>query len=369
MSAWIHPDLILVIASVFVWLTLARIYQYNDSTNNISVLAPVGMGILLLANLLNYLEETPLEYLFLALYTEQQWDVIIPVFGYGPGAILTAFAFYDWDRAMRQLEKEVIRRQKVEKELEKALKAANQASEAKSFQVASVSHELRTPLNAIIGFSALLDPKSGVNPSQEKCAEYGRIIHDSGTYLSQIIDDVIDLSKVEQGKMELNEIDFSPMELADECLHLVRMRADESDITLRGNPDSDQNLLLLADQRLVKQSILNLYTNALKFTPAGGTITTHVHTHADGAVSISVTDTGIGITKEDLPRVLEPFSQIKNRLFSNNDGIGIGLPLVNRFMKLHGGRVDIESEIDKGTTVSLVFPAWRDVTSAFRKDT
>jgi len=227
------------------------------------------------------------------------------------------------------------------------------ANRHKSEFLANMSHELRTPLNAIIGFSEVLRQQmfGAINPKQ---GEYLEDIQTSGQHLLSLINDILDLSKVEAGKMELQLSRFSLHAALGSVLLMVRERAAGRGIALRTelDPAIDQ---LEADERKVKQIVLNLLTNAVKFTPSGGAVT--LETKPDGAgVLISVRDTGVGIAPADQARVFEEFTQAGAGAASGQEGTGLGLALSRRLVELHGGRIWVESELGKGSTFSFTLP-------------
>jgi signal transduction histidine kinase len=241
--------------------------------------------------------------------------------------------------------------------LRDAVRAAEAASRAKSEFLATMSHELRTPLNAVIGFAEIMVGEKLGPIGTQRYLDYARDIAGSGKHLLRIIEGILDLSKVEAGRLELVESEFDLAELADECVRLIRPRAEEAglDCTLAAPPSP---LRLWADARLVRQMLLNLLANAVKFTPKGGRVRVDVDLDS-GAPVLSVTDTGIGMSAEQIPRALAPFVQIDSRLSRKYEGTGLGLPLVKRFAELHGGGLAIESGPEAGTTVTISFPPER----------
>jgi signal transduction histidine kinase len=227
------------------------------------------------------------------------------------------------------------------------------ANRHKSEFLANMSHELRTPLNAVNGFSeVLLDRLFGeLNDKQE---EYLQDILSSGRHLLSLINDILDLSKIEAGRMELELNPFYLPVALDNALTLVRERASRHGISLRvsAEPGIDQ---IVADERKVKQVLVNLLSNAVKFTPEGGQVTVSV-ARANGAVEIAVSDTGIGIAEEDQEAIFEEFRQVGSDYTRKREGTGLGLPLARRFVELHGGRLWVKSEVGKGSTFTFSIP-------------
>jgi two-component system cell cycle sensor histidine kinase PleC len=247
-----------------------------------------------------------------------------------------------------------------EEELSRALIAANEASRAKSNFLALMSHELRTPLNAIIGFSEVLGSEMFGALGSERYRDYAHDIHGAGKHLLALINDILDLSKAEAGKFDLNCEDLAPGDLIAECLKLMRGRAVEAKLTI-SQVASEEVPHLLADRLRVKQILLNLLSNAIKFTPPGGSIRVGVEQDDQGQIVLSVSDTGIGIAPEMVEVALEPFRQIASPFARNAEGTGLGLSLVKALMESHGGVLRIDSALNVGTTASLVFPAVRAV--------
>lgn len=238
------------------------------------------------------------------------------------------------------------------------------ANRAKSEFLAHMSHELRTPLNAILGFSEIMELETLGPLGSARYREYAHDIHESGSLLLSIISDILDLSKIEAGKTELSEQDIDVSEAMAACLRIVKERAGIAGVTIETQrPDSLP--ALRADQRLLKQIVLNLLTNSIKFTPSGGQVTVRAEITPAGELAIAVADNGPGIAEEDISTALAPFGQVGVSLTAKHDGTGLGLPLVQSFANLHGGWVDIRSELGVGTTVTVYFPERRVVASEF----
>ena len=227
------------------------------------------------------------------------------------------------------------------------------ANRHKSEFLASMSHELRTPLNAIIGFSEVLQERM-FGDINEKQAEYLGDIHSSGTHLLSLINDILDLSKIEAGRMDLELSDFDLARALDDSLTLVRERATRNNIALELKCEPNIGHWT-ADERKFKQIMLNLLSNAVKFTPAGGKISVNAG-RVDGSVEISVADTGVGIKPEDQQLVFEEFRQVGQDTLKKSEGTGLGLALTRKFVELHGGKISVRSEIGKGSVFTFNLP-------------
>jgi signal transduction histidine kinase len=229
------------------------------------------------------------------------------------------------------------------------------ASRHKSEFLANMSHELRTPLNAIIGFSeVLVDRMFGeLNDKQD---EYLKDIYASGQHLLSLINDILDLAKIEAGRMELEAADFDLPGAIDNALILVRERASRCGITL-GHSVDERLGSIRGDERKVKQVLLNLLSNALKFTPEGGRIDVSARVH-DGVAEVSVVDTGVGIAPEDQEAVFEEFRQV-GAADKKVEGTGLGLALSRKFIELHGGRIWVKSAVGVGSTFTFTLPLQR----------
>jgi two-component system cell cycle sensor histidine kinase PleC len=234
---------------------------------------------------------------------------------------------------------------------------AEAASVAKSQFLANMSHELRTPLNAILGFSELLASRM-FEKEPERIHEYATMIHSSGRHLLALINDILDLAKIEAGRWKLEETEVSLAHLTEDCLQLVAWRAKDNSARLQNLIGGDLPRLY-GDERAIKQILLNLLSNAVKFTPEHGCVSVFARTTADGAMVFGVEDTGVGIAPEDQARVFDNFGQGKHDITLADKGTGLGLAIVKGLAEAHGGQVSLESQPGKGTKVSVFVPASR----------
>ncbi|HAJ47224.1 MAG TPA: hypothetical protein DCL54_11665 [Alphaproteobacteria bacterium] len=231
------------------------------------------------------------------------------------------------------------------------------ANAAKSEFLANMSHELRTPLNAIIGFSDVMRNELLGPIGTPAYTSYLNDIHFSGNHLLSLINDILDLSKIEAGKFELQEATVDLNELIRDTARLIALRAEEGQVSLCN--EVPEGVLVRADERAMRQVAMNLATNAIKFTPPGGRVCCYFEACADGSAILRLSDTGRGIHPADLATVFESFGQGRHDRAVKERGTGLGLPIVRGIMRAHGGDATIESTLGKGTTVSLKLPASR----------
>ena len=236
-------------------------------------------------------------------------------------------------------------------------RAADEANRAKTLFLANMSHEFRTPLNAIIGFAEVLNCQR-FGSLNERQADYVEDIRSSGVHLLELVNDILDISKAESGKLELHEEQVPLDDLVATCLRSVRERARENDLAL-GIDLPDTPVEIVGDPVKLRQIVVNLLSNAVKFTPRGGRIDIEGRLMADGGLEVAVIDTGIGMSAEQIPLALQAFVQIDNSRNRSHQGTGLGLPLCKQLTEFHGGSLAIESTLGKGSAMRVRLPAFR----------
>ncbi|MCK0067950.1 sensor histidine kinase [Kordiimonas laminariae] len=290
----------------------------------------------------------------------------IVIFGYFPGIVLMGLGFRNWLALTFRLEEEIKQRSEIEQELKELAKSneemaekAKAANRAKSDFLANMSHELRTPLNAIIGFSELMASEVFGKLGAPQYKEYLDMVHRSGSHLLDIINDILDLSNIEVGRMQMVEEVFCLSKLVRDCVKLldpIILKAGlQTEISLK------EGLIVKADRRMVQQMVLNLISNAIKFTDPGGKVTVATLPMPDDSCAFMVKDTGCGMSEAEVVHVVRPFNQLEGAMTRSHEGAGLGLTLVKTFAELHGGDMFLESLKNRGTSVCLKFPPSRMV--------
>jgi PAS domain S-box-containing protein len=254
--------------------------------------------------------------------------------------------------------RDVTDRRREEEELRQSKTSAEFANRAKTEFLANMSHEIRTPLNAILGFSEVIMDEVFGPIGTPKYLEYATDIRNSGTHLLQIINDLLDLSKLDAGKLELHETEVSLQELVEGSVRLVRERAGSAGVAIDIELSEDLPRLR-ADERILKQILINLLTNSIKFTLRGGRVSISGRRTGWGAIELAVADTGIGMSAGEIEIALTPFGQVEHALTRQHQGTGLGLPLARSLAELHGGRLDVRSTRGVGTTVTVTLPPER----------
>ena len=255
---------------------------------------------------------------------------------------------------------DITERRQAEMALTRAKEQADFANRSKSEFLANMSHELRTPLNAIIGFSEIIKDQLFGSAGQPQYVEYAKDIYDSGQLLLSLINDILDMSKIEAGKRQLHEVVLNIDTIVQSVVRLVAARAAQGKVRINVHVPRDFPSLR-GEEKAMKQILTNLLTNAVKFTPEGGSVTISAMIDADGHMNLTVIDSGIGIAPQDIAVALAPFGQIESALSRKHQGTGLGLPLTKALVELHGGALNLTSEIGNGTTVTLTFQPERVV--------
>jgi cell cycle sensor histidine kinase DivJ len=250
--------------------------------------------------------------------------------------------------------RDISERKAQEAELLRIRDEAENASRAKTQFLANMSHELRTPLNAVIGFSEILNRELFGALGEDRYREYARLIHESGEHLLHVVNDILDMSKIEAGRFNIVREPFDVAALVRSCCDVMRHAAGQKSISLFVDIEPDMPELL-ADKRACKQILLNVISNAVKFTDPGGWVRVSARA-VDGHAEFIVADNGIGIAGEDLPKLGNPFVQAHRPYDRNYDGAGLGLSVVKGLARLHGGKLELESELGRGTAATIVLP-------------
>lgn len=261
---------------------------------------------------------------------------------------------------VRGTAEDVTKRKRVEGTLLRAKEEAEYANRVKTQFLANMSHELRTPLNSVIGFSEVVLGDPDVALGKDKHREYLNDIRGSGLHLLSVINDILDVSMIEAGEMTLAEGKADVGKMIGSCVAMVAERVAKGELAL-STEVADDMPALFCDETKVRQILLNLLSNAIKFTPPKGKITVEAKLDDQGEIVLKVGDTGIGIAAENIPKVLEPFTQVEDIMTRSHEGVGLGLSLSKQLAELHDGTLTIESEVDKRTTVTVRFPPERTI--------
>ncbi|MBU6298485.1 MAG: MASE1 domain-containing protein [Alphaproteobacteria bacterium] len=275
----------------------------------------------------------------------------------GFSVVLTGAALAERRRLEKGLAAAIVRAESSREEALVARDAADSANRAKSMFLANMSHELRTPLNAVIGFAEIMHRKTFGPLGHARYEEYSDLIQRAGEHLLNLINDILDMSKIEAGNFELQQECLDIRDIVRDCLALMSQRARDGAVTLVDDMPTVP-LWATADRRAMKQILLNLLSNAIKFTPANGYVTVRAKP-AEDRVVVRVCDTGVGIPADQLSRLGNPFVQIRNNAGASHEGTGLGLALVRALAELHNGTMKIESTVGRGTIVSVDVPAAR----------
>ena len=255
---------------------------------------------------------------------------------------------------------DVTRQKTGERALQKAKEAAERASASKSQFLAHMSHELRTPLNSIIGFSEIMTEEVLGRMGQPKYLEYAKDIRRSGLHLLNLINDVLDLTKVDAGRQTVEDSDIDLTQVLQSCLRMIQGTKNTAFLNFEYHvPKTLPHIR--ADERLIKQIVLNLLSNSAKYNVPGGKVTVSAGVDGDGRVSFTVADTGVGIAPEDIPKVQEPFGQARSDSMRAHEGTGLGLSLSKKLTELHGGTLTIDSTLGEGTAITITLPAARTI--------
>jgi two-component system cell cycle sensor histidine kinase PleC len=259
----------------------------------------------------------------------------------------------DLKRSQAALERQTIELADLAEKYSREKTRAEEANQTKSKFLANMSHESRTPLNAIIGFSEIMESGMFGSLGSEKYQEYCHDILTSGHYLLEVINDILDMSKIEAGRMKLDMEDLDLSKTLAESLRVVSGRADDKNLEL--DADIDGPIRMVADRRAIKQIIVNLLSNAVKFTPDGGKVIVRTHL-LENSVVLLIADTGIGIAPQALQRLGRPFEQVESQLTKTYHGSGLGLAIARSLANLHGGSMRLRSRLGNGTVVRVSLP-------------
>lgn len=358
---FLYPSLIVFLGVLSIPVLLVWSRKRNSGANKGYVFLIFGTTVIAMGTLVDFSLDVILGFNLTNRHAFEyavQFETGLALVFFLPGCVLVGVGLSKWLPAIERLSVEISRREETEKQLIKAKEEAEVANRSKSQFLANMSHELRTPLNAIIGFSELLKSESFGSLGHPNYKIYSTDILASGRHLLGMINDVLDVAKVEVEQLKLAERQFDLSSLVQSCFRMLSIRAQEAGVTLVADlPDKMPGFL--GDETRIKQIIVNLVSNAVKFTDKGGTVTVTVLIRADNGLDIIVKDTGIGIAEEDIPLILKSFGQVQNSYTRNTEGTGLGLTLVQILAKVHDATFTLESEVDVGTICTVQFPPER----------
>jgi signal transduction histidine kinase len=331
------------------WMRFERRLGAMSPAGSTIVLSAMAVAMAALAHLVLYFDGAKLTALAFTNIIVETLVVAVPLILYSR-------------RVITQLEKSRNQLSTMSRRLAFAVDEAELANRAKSSFLANMSHELRTPLNAILGFSEVMKDQHLGPVQNARYLSYANDIHSSGRHLLAIINDVLDLAKIEAGKMTLdNAAVFEIAPVLASSLAMLKGLGEKYGVTVH-NEIAEDGMQLKAVERMIRQIVINLVGNAIKFTPPGGTVHVSGRETSDGGYEIAVRDTGVGMNEKEMAQAMMPFGQNENRFTGKHDGTGLGLPLAKAMLELHDGTLTMSSVPEVGTTVTMSFPAPRVIT-------
>ena len=328
------------------WTRLERWVKARGTLGSTVILSLIAVAMASLAHWALYFDGAKLTVLAFSNIVVETLVVAVPLILYSR-------------RVITQLEKNRTQLAAMSRRLAFAVEEAEQANKAKSSFLANMSHELRTPLNAILGFSEVMKDQHLGPVHNPRYLSYAADIHSSGRHLLAIINDVLDLAKIEAGKMSLDSAEcFTLAPVLASSVTMLKGLGEKFGVTVH-NEIAEDGLKVTAVERMIRQIVINLVGNAIKFTPPGGSVHLSGRLLANGDYEIAVRDTGVGMSEKEIAHALTPFGQNENQLARKHDGTGLGLPLAKAMLELHGGSLKISSVKDQGTVVTMTLPADR----------